>query len=122
MTYSITTIDPKRAAVWENLFNLDTLPVLSATPRWQCLGGHHETLAYDLDLARLSWIQRSRFAAHVAWRTRRPFDQVLVELNTACSYPIKATGCIAVADSETAQTRPSLFVPVAGYGRLALAN
>ena len=65
MGYYITTTDPNRRAIWQRLFGLDRLPVMSPRPRWQVGRGEFretEILAYDLDASRLHWMAKDRAA------------------------------------------------------------
>lgn len=105
----IMTHDPIRHARWQALFGTDILPVLSPTPRWQCVQEGNEAriiYAYDLDLRALGELAISRYAAWIAGRNQRRYEEVKSELSAAVSVPIKATNCEVVM---TAEERPSLL-------------
>lgn len=98
--YLIMTNDETRADVWERIFGLRRLPVVTNRARWQDINGL-STFAYDLDLKRLSDMQRARFAATIAKRTGRSYDQdVRPEIDGRTAYPIEASGCRVLVDSE----------------------
>ena len=70
----VTTSDPRRAALWDRIFGCEALPVKHHTPRWQEReSGVGQVLAYDLDTARLTPMQRARFASHLARIERRSY-------------------------------------------------
>lgn len=120
MSYFITCSNAQRLAIWQKLFGMDYLPVLAPRPRWQFVDGR-EIPAYDLALSQLSQWQRIRLATYTAKRQGRPYPEVLAELQATVSWPVKARDCVVVV--EATELRPSPFsLPVAGYGRLALAG
>ena len=117
--YLIMTTDEARAKKWNDLFGVDRLPVVTNQARWQDINGL-SAFAYDLDLKRLSDMQRSRFAAIIAKRTGRSYDKdVKPEIDGRSAYPIEASGCRVLVESEdnvtveetvvSQQRRPFLF-------------
>lgn len=107
----IMTHDPIRRTRWLNLFGTDQLPVFSDTPRWQPVWECGETRvvpAYDLDLRALGETAVNRYAAWIAGRNQRDYEEARAELMGTVSVPIKATSCEVVTVEER---RPSpLFV------------
>jgi hypothetical protein len=100
----IQTTDEKRQATWLHVFGTDTLPVLAATPRWQEQQGRaFPVLAYDLALGQLSDAQRARFAGYLSKKYRMDYTAVLNELETAVSWPIKASFDIQVLEPAEEQ-------------------
>lgn len=115
--YVIQSKDQWRTQLWERLFGLRELPVVTNRARWQDINGRN-VYAYDLDLSRLSEYQRYRFAGYIAKRTGRSYtNDVRPEIDSRVTYPVEASGCIvlveeSVSEDETAvqQRRPFLFV------------
>ncbi|NJN53689.1 MAG: hypothetical protein HC804_02385 [Anaerolineae bacterium] len=109
MSYWVTVSDSRRAVHWQRLFGTNRLPVLAAATRWDMVDGR-EVPCYDLALKRLSQPQRYRLACYAARRLRRPYVDVLAEINTATSWPIRAAGCVVEYEEEQATVRPSPFL------------
>lgn len=111
MSYYVTTSSPKRRALWLRLFGVDRLPVVSPKPRWQVGRGEFretETLAYDLDVARLHWMALSRAAGRLG-----------IDVADVRGLPIKASADVVVetAVSDSWKKRPFVFAreQVANY-------
>ena len=98
--HHITTSDETRRARWLHLFGADHLPVYAAKPRWQPgqQGGGFDVLAYDLALGELSDAQRQRFAGYLSRKHRVDYMATLTELETAVSWPIKASTDVMVVE------------------------
>ena len=112
----ITTSNQRRAAVWEKIFGTDILPVLCHAPRWQVIQGQaFEVRAYDLNIARLSDMQQARFASHLARVSGRPYTNVIQELSSGTTYPIKASADIRVL--EPAEQKSLLAILLSNRGR-----
>jgi hypothetical protein len=108
MSYFIATSEQRRADKWQRIFGVNHLPVMSSWPRPDLVNGR-EAPVYDLAISRLRQSQRDRLAAYKAKHTRRPYREVLAEINAAISLPIKASGCYVVEEEATARLSP-LFV------------
>ena len=112
----VTTSDPRRAALWDRIFGCEALPVKHHTPRWQEReSGVGQELAYDLDTARLTPMQRARFASHLARIERRSYAATSAEVNGGRPFPIKASRDIQV--TEPAEQMPSLASFLQQLGR-----
>ena len=95
----ISTTDEKRQTIWLHVFGADTLPIVGHKPRWQVMQGRGvEVLAYDLALSELSDAQRQRFAGYLSRKYGRNYQVTLTELETAVSWPIKASFDIQVLE------------------------
>jgi hypothetical protein len=113
----IQTTDEKRQATWLHVFGTDTLPVLAATPRWQEQQGRaFSVLAFDLALGELSEPQRQRFAGYLSKKYRMDYAAVLNELETAVSWPIKASFDIQVLEPAGEQMPLASLLP--GWNRI----
>lgn len=113
----IQTSDETRRNIWLHVFGTDTLPVLAATPRWQAMQGRgFDVLAFDLALSKLSDAQRQRFAGYLSRKYRTDYQAVLVELETAVSWPISA---IDVNVVEPAEQAPPLASLLSGFEQAA---
>ncbi len=118
--YFITTTSQSREALWERLFGADRLPVVHDHPRWQQMPGRGSLLAYDLDLRALHPAARRRLAAYVYWRVRRRYVDVMMEVETAVSWPVDACDCTVVSDEETAVLFFGVIWPGLQNGRVII--
>ena len=111
----IQTTDERRQTIWQHVFGIDALPVMAAKPRWQAMQGRaFDTLAYDLAVSELTAAQRQRFAGYLSRKYGRNYQATLIELETAVSWPIKASFDIQVLEpAEQASPLVSLFGNVA---------
>lgn len=106
----IQTSDEKRRQTWLHIFGSESLPVIGEHPRWQEQQGRaFPVLAYDLALSELSEAQRQRFAGYLSRKYRTDYQAMLIELETAVSWPIKASFDIRVVEPAEQMPLASLL-------------
>lgn len=96
MGYYITTSDNTRLGMWRKLFRSWRLPVKSAKPRWQSIPGKLvEIPAYDLDAARLTEKQQTKFGRYIADVYKLSEEQAAKRMD---NWPIEAKNCTVVVN------------------------
>lgn len=114
--FYVTTHDHQRHAHWERVFGATRLPVKVGLPRWQVgVWQPGAILAYDLDAARLHWMQRQRFAGYVSRRTGMSMADAMYAID---GWPIEADDC-EIGTAVSADTAVSVFRGVFARERLA---
>lgn len=107
----VTTHDHRRQAHWERIFGTARLPVKAAVPRLQArMWQPGQILAYDLDVARLHWMQRERFAFYISRQTRMTIADALYAIEDG--WPIEASNCEIIETAVSADTAVFAFLGV----------
>ena len=85
-----TIHDPRRRAVWIDVFPNATVPVKSALPIRVDVPGHPNALAYMLDLGAITKDQREGLIKTISREFKIPLDEVRKDID--CGVPILAEG------------------------------
>jgi len=112
MVYLIRPTDRDRRKTWLNLIGHDALPLVDPAPRL----GIDGDLVYDVSLAGLSDMRRARLAAFIARREKRPYIEVLQQVNGG-AVAISALGCELIEETAVSRPDPS---PRRGRGETAV--
>jgi hypothetical protein len=73
--------DPERAALWQETFGRDRVPIKTMVPQWVSVPGHPLVLAYMMDLAALTAEQRARLVRAIAEKFGYPPTEVEAEMD-----------------------------------------
>lgn len=93
--YMVRPTDPNRRAAWLDAIGLDALPVTDGRARLGVSG-----LVFDVDMQRLTAVERYRLAAFVANQVGS-YHEAVTQVNVA-GASIPAVGCELLLADETA--------------------
>jgi len=96
--FSVTIIDPERAAEWTDVLGTTTVNVVSPLPSLVNLPGHPRALAFFLDIKLLSGAQRAALVNHLANKFGEPAADVEAAIaeDPDHAVPILDKDCIMV--------------------------
>jgi hypothetical protein len=90
--FTVTVLEPDRAAEFEAIFGTTTVGVKSPFPVKADLPGHPDSWVYELDLGLITANQRARLVAHLAGEFDVPAEEVEATLDEQ-GVPIRVVDC-----------------------------
>jgi len=97
--FTVTVIDPDRAADWQTIFGRTTVAVQSPVPRRAELPGHPDTKIYMLDLDALTSEETDRLVAFLTRRFNIAESDIARDLREQ-GVPILADDCIVTVSYQ----------------------